>query len=215
MRLWCHRKQTKSILPLKEKGVTRIFDYNFSDYQISEKSYLSVYFNKLNKVKEFESFVNEYNVKIDMSQINSKDNYNAVSIMANVLSWGLIVFAVISIILFIIDLLKSYFQRIKKNIGTFKAFGVSNKRLVNIYILIVGATILIAIILSLIITIAIQEGLSLIGILKEGTYNYLDMCTPKTAVVVLVIAASSIGTIYLVIRDLLRQTPGDLIYNRQ
>lgn len=199
----------------KEKGVTRIFDYNFSDYQISEKSYLSVYFNKLNKVKEFESFVNEYNVKIDMSQINSKDNYNAVSIMANVLSWGLIVFAVISIILFIIDLLKSYFQRIKKNIGTFKAFGVSNKRLVNIYILIVGATILIAIILSLIITIAIQEGLSLIGILKEGTYNYLDMFTPKTAVVVLVIAASSIGTIYLVIRDLLRQTPGDLIYNRQ
>ncbi len=198
-----------------EQGVVRIYDYNFSDYQISEKSYLSVYFNKLNKIREFETFVSNYNVKIDMSQINSKENYNSVSIMANVLSWGLIVFAVISIILFIVDLLKSYFQRIKKNIGTFKAFGVSNKRLTGIYMLIVGATILIAIAISLVITFSIQEGLALMDIMKEGTYSYFELCTPKTAAVVLVIATSSIGTVYFVIQALLRQTPGDLIYDRQ
>lgn len=196
-------------------GVSRVFDYAFSPYSVSEKTYLSVYFNKLNQIREFESFVGEYNVKIDMSQINSKENYNAVSIMANILSWAIIVFAIICIILFIVDLLKSYFQKVKRNIGTFKAFGVSNKRLTSIYVLIVGATIAIAIIVSLLITAFFQILFRIIGFLKEGAYDYLSLGTPKTLAIVVIIAAASIVTIYCVMGQLLKRTPGDLIYDRQ
>ena len=198
-----------------ESGVCRVFDYDFSPYSISEKTYLSVYFNKLNQIRDFESFVSNYNVKIDMSQINSKENYNAVSIMANILSWAIIIFAIICIILFIVDLLKSYFQKVKRNIGTFKAFGVSNKRLISIYVLIVGATISIAIVLSLLITFFFQLFFKIIGFLKEGTYNYLSLGSPKTFVIVVIIAVASIITIYSVMGKLLKQTPGDLIYDRQ
>lgn len=197
------------------RGVQRVFDYQFSPYEVSEKTYLSVYFNKLNNIREFEQFVSEFNVKIDMSQINSKENYNAVSIMANVLSWAIIVFAIVCIILFIVDLLKSYFQKVKRNIGTFKAFGVSNRRMINIYVLIVGVTIIISITLSLIITFLIQNSLAWIGFLKEGTYNYLDLATAKTAATVFIILAASLVTIYGVMGNLLKQTPGDLIYDRQ
>lgn len=199
----------------KEKGVFRVFDYNFSPYSISEKSYLSVYFNRLNHIKDFESFVGEYRVKIDMSQIDSKENYNAVSIMANVLSWGIIIFAIVCIILFIIDLLKSYFQKVKKNIGTFKAFGVSNNRLISIYVLIVGSTIVIAITISLLLTLFLQELLELFGVMKEGIYGYLAIGNAKTFAVVCIIAVAAVATVYYVMRNLLKNTPGDLIYDRQ
>ena len=135
--------------------------------------------------------------------------------MANILSWAIIAFAIICIILFIVDLLKSYFQKVKRNIGTFKAFGVSNKRLISIYVLIVGATITIAIALSLLITFFFQAFFNIIGFMKEGTYSYLAIGNLKTVATVIIIAASSIITIYCVMRKLLRQTPGDLIYDRQ
>ena len=196
------------------RGVCRVFDYAFSPYEVSEKTYLSVYFNKLNKIRDFETFVGEYKVKIDMSQINSKENFNAVSIMANVLSWAIIVFAIVCIILFIVDLLKSYFQKVKRNIGTFKAFGVSNRRLISIYVLIVGATILIAVVLSLLVTFFAQEALAVLGLLKEGTYNYLDLGSAKTVATVLIIVAASVCTVYGVMGQLLKETPGDLIYDR-
>jgi hypothetical protein len=198
----------------KDRGVCRVFDYAFSPYEVSEKTYLSVYFNRLNKIRDFETFVGEYKVKIDMSQINSKENFNAVSIMANVLSWAIIVFAIVCIILFIVDLLKSYFQKVKRNIGTFKAFGVSNRRLISIYVLIVGATILIAVVLSLLVTLFAQEALAVLGLLKEGTYNYLDLGSAKTVATVLIIVAASVCTVYGVMGQLLKETPGDLIYDR-
>ena len=196
------------------QGVQRVFDYQFSPYEVSEKTYLSVYFNKLNNIRQFEQFVNEFNVKIDMSQINSKENYNAVSIMANILSWAIIVFAIVCIILFIVDLLKSYFQKVKRNIGTFKAFGVSNRRMTDIYVLIVGVTIIIAIVISLLFTCLIQNSLSWAGCLKEGTYNYLDLATVKTVATVFIIIFASLATVYGVMGNLLKQTPGDLIYDR-
>ena len=197
-----------------DKGVCRVYDYEFSPYEVSEKTYLSVYFNKLNKIRDFESFVGDYKVKIDMSQINSKENYNAVSIMANILSWAIIIFAIVCIILFIVDLLKSYFQKVKRNIGTFKAFGVSNRRLISVYLLIVGATITIAIVLSIILTYGIQAAFALIHFTKEG-YNYLDLGSLKTLATVFIIIIASIITIYGVMHRLLKQTPGDLIYDRQ
>ena len=198
----------------QDKGVCRVYDYNFSPYELIEKSYLSVYFNKLNHIKEFESFVDEYKVKIDMSQINSKENYNAVSIMANVLSWAIIVFAIICIILFIVDLLKSYFQKVKRNIGTFKAFGVSNDRLTSIYVLIIGATIILAIIISLCLVLVLQESLIIANVLKEDNYSYLSLLNANTLITVFIISTVSIVTIRRVIHNMLKQTPGDLIYDR-
>lgn len=196
------------------KGVCRVFDYNFSPYDIYEKSYLSVYFNSLNNIKEFESFVGEYHVKIDMSQINSKENYNAVNIMANILSWAIIIFAIVCIILFLVDLLKSYFQEIKKNIGTFKAFGVSNKRLISIYALIVTVTVVFATLISLTAALTVQGLLDLAGILKEGEYSYLDLGSIKTLLSIVIIIISSVCTVYAVMTKLLKHTPGDLIYDR-
>ena len=196
-------------------GITRVYDYDFSDYSISEKSYLSVYFNSLDSVKVFETFVkDEFNVKIDMSQINAKDNFNAVSIMANILSWAIVIFAIVCIILFVVNLFKSYFQKVKRNLGTFKAFGMSNMELINVYMLIMAATIIVAIAAALLITFAIQESLLLFGVMKDGVYSYLSLASIKTLLAVLIIVGASVFTVYEVMSKLLKATPGDLIYDR-
>lgn len=200
----------------EDQGVFRVYDYQFSDYSISEKSYLSIYFNSLDRVREFEDYVNqEFRVKIDMSQINAKENFNAVSLMASILSWAIIIFAIICIVLFVVNLFQSYFQKVKRNLGTFKAFGMSNGELISIYIMIMAGIILTAIVSSLLITFAIQEGLIAFNVLKDGTYSYLSLWSFKTLFAILIIICASVFTVYEVMHKLLQATPGDLIYDRQ
>lgn len=200
----------------EEAGIARVYDYNFSPYETSEKSYLSVYFNNLNQIRAFESWVNdEFQIKVDMSQVNSKENFNAVSIMAGILSWAIIIFAIVCIILFIVNLLQSYFQKVKRNMGTFKAFGVSNRRLISVYVLIIGAIILVSILIALAISFFTQEFLIAVKFLKDGSYSYLSLWSGKTIASILIIIVASLLTVFLVMRQLLRQTPGDLIYDRQ
>jgi hypothetical protein len=61
----------------------------------------------------------------------------------------------------------------------------------------------------------IQGGLNLAGIMKEGSYNYLSLWSLKTIISILIIIVVSVTTVYAVMNRLLRQTPGDLIYDRQ
>jgi cadmium resistance protein CadD (predicted permease) len=149
-----------------------------------------------------------------MSQISAKENFNEVSIMANILSWTMIVFAIVCIILFIVNLLQSYFQKVKRNLGTFKAFGIGNRELISVYVLIMVATVCAAIVISLAVSFAIQILLPLLGILKDGTFNYLDLWSGKMVGSVAIIVVASITTVYIVMYRLLKATPGDLIYDR-
>lgn len=197
------------------QDVHRVFDYEFSEYHISESAYISVNFKNLNAITEFQDYVHDhFNVNIEMAQINAKENFNAVRLMANILSWAMITFAIVCIILFIVNLLQSYFQKVKRNLGTFKAFGMSNRRLISIYALIMLAIVIVAVVTSLTITWLVQIMLPLLGIMKEGTFNYLSLWNAKTAVAVIIIVGASLCTVYAVMGKLLRQTPGDLIYDR-
>lgn len=199
-----------------DKGVFRVFKYNTGNYKQSGGRYLSVNFTDLDMIREFEKFArDEYRVKIEMSQVNAKENFNQVSIMANVLSWSMIVFAVICIMLFIFNLLSSYFVKVKRNLGTFKAFGVSNFDLISIYMLIILFMILVATVTAFTLTSLLEMLFPLLGILKEGQYNYLLLWKSNTFISIFVIVAASVFTVYLVMKRLLKATPGDLIYDRQ
>lgn len=199
-----------------EKGVVRVFNYEVSENPMSDSdNYISIHFNDLDMISEFAEFAKkEFEIDIEMSQINAKENFNEVSIMANILSWTMIVFAIVCIILFIVNLLQSYFQKVKRNLGTFKAFGISNYELIMVYVLIMMATICASIVISLSITWIIQEFISLLGIQKDGMYDYLEMWSSKTFWSVVVIILASVYTVYTVMKNLLKDTPGDLIYDR-
>ena len=198
-----------------KKGVERIYIYEEGVPVEDYDDYISVYFQDLNEIGSFQKYAKDnFNIKIDMSQISAKENFNEVSIMANILSWTMIVFAIVCIILFIVNLLQSYFQKVKRNLGTFKAFGIGNRELISVYVLIMVATVCAAIVISFAVSFAIQILLPLLGILKDGTFNYLDLWSGKMVGSVAIIVVASITTVYIVMYRLLKATPGDLIYDR-
>ncbi len=198
-----------------EAGIVRIYEY-LDKYPIEDlDDYISVHFEDLDNIVAFQERAKEdFKIDIEMSQINAKENFNEVSIMANILSWTMIVFAIICIILFIVNLLQSYFQKVKRNLGTFKAFGIGNFELISVYVLIMIAMILVSIVLSFAITWLIQGILPLLGLVKEGTFGYLSLLSGKTFVAILIIIVASVVTVYTVMNKLLKATPGDLIYDR-
>lgn len=196
--------------------LTQVFDFEFSDSYISQISFISVHFKDLDMIKEFETYVkDQFYIEIEMSQINAKDNFNSVSVMANILSWAIVVFSILCIILFIVNLLQSYFQKVKKNLGTFKAFGISNAELIRVYVLIMSATIVAAVIISFVSVYFVQVILPLFGVLKDGSFNYLSVWNMKTLYAVIIILICSVATVYRLMNRLLSATPGDLIYDRQ
>lgn len=195
--------------------VCRVFDYLKGDGAYGEFSFLSLSFTTLDSIRSFEAFVKEkYNVQVEMSQVNSKENFNAVSVMANILSWAMIVFAIVCIIIFLVNMLHSYFQKVKRNLGTFKAFGISSAELTQAYVLIILAIVLSAVIIALLLTNITQAVLPWLGIMKDGTFNYLSLWGTNTVMAIIIIIASTLLTVILVLRQLMKQTPGDLIYDR-
>lgn len=199
-----------------DKDVHRVFKYEFSDNERSHKAFISVHFRDLHKLRDFEAYVRDnFKVKIEMSQINTKENFNAVSVMGHILSWGIIAFAIVCIILFIVNLFQSYFQKVKRNLGTFKAFGISNRDLIKVYVLIMAVIILAAIVISISVTWLIQGLMHVCGILKDGVFDYLLIWSYKTVFSIVIIIMAAIYTVYAVMHKLLKATPGDLIYDRQ
>lgn len=195
--------------------ICRVFDYKVDEGTYEQFSSLSLNFTTLDSIRAFEGFAKDkFNVQVEMSQVNSKENFNMVSVMADILSWALIVFAIVCIIIFLVNMLQSYFQKVKHNLGTFKAFGISSAELTQVYVLIILAIIFVAIILALLLTWTAQGALSLMGIMKDGTFNYLSLWEGNTFLAVVIIVTATLITVKLVIYQLLKQTPGDLIYDR-
>lgn len=196
-------------------NVTRLYRYAVSPAPLPERRYLSVNFSSLDSIRAFENYAKtNFNVQIDMTQVASKENFYAVSVMANILSWAMIVFSMVCIIMFIVNMLQSYFQKVKRNMGTFKAFGISSKELINVYVLILLAIIFVAVLIALTVSWGIQLILPLLGILKDGTFNYLYLWNMKTVWSIVIVVVATLVTVRIVMGRLLRQTPGDLIYDR-
>lgn len=194
---------------------TRVYRYDVSDYSVSERRLMSVNFANLDSIRAFEQFAKDnYNVQIEMSQINSKETFNDVSILAKILSYAMIIFSVICIILFIVNMLQNYFQKVRRNIGTFKAFGIDSNDLILVYELILLVIVTVSVVLAFLTTYIIQILLPLFGVLKEGTYNYLSLICTETLVSVSIVVISTIATVYIVMRKLIQNSPGDLIYDR-
>jgi ABC-type antimicrobial peptide transport system permease subunit len=194
-----------------------VYDYDFSLTTPSTGSFVSVQFNSegLKNIRSFADYLNaEFHIDIEMAQIQSKENFSAVSVTATILTWTIIFFALVSVILFIVNLLRTYFQRVKRNMGTFKAFGMSNRELIGIYILILIAIVSGAIIISLVAVIVIQLLLAICHLTYQGGSPYLLLGNINTLFAILVILASSVLTVYWVMKNQLSATPGDLIYDR-
>ena len=205
--------------------VQRVYDLAVDESVSAPRGdYLSVEFRSLNHIREFENFAKhgkydpddpkkEYGISIEMEKVHSMENFNAVTVMAAILSSAMVVFSIVCIIMFLVNMLQSYFQKVKRNLGTFKAFGMNTRELTQVYILILITIVLTAVVMALMITWAIQSVLPLLGVEKDG-FNYLSVWNTTTYVATAVILMSTILTVIIVMTRMMKQTPGDLIYDR-
>lgn len=197
------------------RELERIYNYDTmeaDDYtSTSRDNVFSVHFTTLDSISAFENFVKcSAGIQIEMTQVNAKKNFWAVSEMAGVLTAAMIVFSIASIIIFIINMMHNYFQKVKRNLGTFKAFGISSNSLIIVYTLIIIGIVIVALTLSLAIVWIVQSLLPL----RQGAYSYLYLWNPITGWAVIIVLTSVFACVYIVMRRLLRSTPGDLIYDR-
>ena len=195
------------------EDVRRVHKLAYGPNHAERGSFLSVEFKSLKHIREFEAFAKRNSIQLEMEQVHSKENFNAVTVMASVLSAAMVIFSIVCIIMFMVNMLQSYFQKVKRNIGTFKAFGMNGAELIHVYIIILVAIVCASVILALLIAWGIQALLPVVGIEKEG-FNYLSLWNNTTYIAMVVIIISTIFTVVLVMTRLLNQTPGDLIYDR-
>lgn len=193
--------------------VRRVHKLATEDHPSQRSSFLSIEFNSLNHIREFELFAKENGIQLEMAQVASKENFNAVTVMARILSAAMVIFSLVCIIMFLVNMLQSYFQKVKRNLGTFKAFGMNAAELIQVYVIILISIVISAVVLALAITWIIQFALPVIGVEKEG-FNYLSLWNTTTYVAAIVVLLSTIATVCIVMARMLSQTPGDLIYDR-
>lgn len=233
-------KPRKISLQLLDEMFTEIYNHNdlnnykskifrFYDYEtrfrplipVNEYDRISLNFSNLDKLREFSILLLEnYQLEVDMAHIESRENYNFISRLTRIISLVLIGFSILSILLFMTYLLKRHLESIRRNLGTFKAFGLSNHFLTSVYVKIV-LTILSVAILSALILSAIfgyAGGMRLILYLFGARIEsgiYFSLISYHLILAILALIVFSILVLRKVSNRILSQTPGDLIYERE
>ena len=193
--------------------VRRVFRLETEEHPSPRSSFISVEFNSVKHIREFEAFAKEKGITLDMALVASTENFNAVTTMAGILSAAMVIFSIVCIIMFMVNMLQSYVQKVKRNIGTFKAFGMNGNELIQVYVIILVLIVLSGVVMALMITWAIQGMLPYLGVGKDG-FNYLSLWNTTTYIATAVIFISTVATVVWVMTRMLSQTPGDLIYDR-
>ena len=98
--------------------------------------------------------------------------------------------------------------------GTFKAFGISTRELMGVYIVIIIGIVLAALAIALAVTWLMQLFLPLLGVMKDGEYSYFLLWNARTWWAIGIIIVATTLTVLFVMHRLLHLTPGDLIYER-
>ena len=189
---------------------------------------MSINFGSLDHVEDFANyFSSELNsgdegeqsnvIELDTAKVKDKKNFLYLMNITLIITFLLIVFAVLSISLFISNLLRNHLNKIKMNLGTYKAFGLSNKEVTKIYLTImlrfIFSGIFSALLLSWILGIIINSFFKARFNLEELT-NYFILIDISTGLLLLFIIAITVLVSYFNINKILSKTPGDLIYNR-
>lgn len=193
----------------------RVYSYNMTNQKIEiPTDYLSIDFNRLDSIQSFAKWANtECGVKIDMTQIDAKKNFSIISRLGNLLSIVIVAISIAFIVIFLINLFRSHFEKVKKNIGTFKAFGMSNNWLIKVYMSVMTVMIISALFTALLVSLFFQYITSLIGTLNEGAPIF-DVLSNVTIYSLIATITFALGAIYYTVNKLLKCTPGDLIYER-
>lgn len=204
-----------NLLKCRNAEITRIYDFQpIQLYSLDDPAYYSVQITNLAKIKLFqEELYDKCGIKLEMTSIDQKNNFQFVQRMGNILSVCIIFIVVLFICFFIYFMLSTHFQRIQRNLGTFKAFGISNFTLYYIYIVlmlrITAASFVVAFAFAWLCNMVVDFFTQI----EEG-YSWINVLVWQNLLLLILAIVAAIVASYWVASVKLQHTPGDLIYNR-
>jgi len=204
-----------------QDNLLRIYDVKTEVGFNENYDHLAVNFYDLEKVREFKDYIlQKFNLSVDITQVEAKENYNYVSKLTLIISFILIFFSILNISMFISNVLSRHLEKIKMNIGTFKAFGLKRLDLVSIYIYLIVRFSFVSMILAFLVSLVFGESggvrfiLKILGSNIETGERYFDLFNWWSVLTILLIFAVTSIVTYFTSMKIVKQTPGDLIYNR-
>ena len=178
--------------------------------------YFTFHLNDLSKIEHFAERIKElFDISIEQGKIEEKKNIDFFNAIIHLLYLAVGVFSILSIILFIVNVLISHLNSNKRSLGTLKAFGLSNSYIVGLYsgiaLFLVGASFIIAYISTeLIGPFALRL---LLGDKTIGDLIYVNMSS--WVLVPFMVFMPVVIILAMVFKYLHNVTPGDLIYERK
>lgn len=183
-------------------------------------SNLSLKFSNLGEVANFQGDLQQkFKIELDLDQVEAKNNFHIISLIAKIMVIVIVLLSVFAIVIYIYNMLKSHLEKIKPNLGTLMAFGMSKKYLQDIYIRIIFRLMLRACALTFLILIGIQLIFTLIPHDEESTMstiisNFNVFTNHWLIVALLVMGITTFLFFRRTLKNFLTLSPGDLIYNR-
>lgn len=171
---------------------------------------LAFNFKDLGKIREFKAFMGtRFKMNVNLTQVEAKDNFKKVTQITWVVSLTLFLFGILSIVLFITNLLGTHLEQMRPNLGTMKAFGLEDIWLKNTYNIVIGYFLLVAFVIA-ILPLLILSSISALFWSEVP----LDVLNLPVVSAILLIFISSIYFARLTTTSIIKSTPGDLVYGR-
>jgi hypothetical protein len=209
---------TNAIVP---KQFIKIYDIIFeSTNNISnlQSDFISFFlypegFSKIDVLSE--DLFEKYGIEFENSRIETKNNYEIFKEILNFLSFLLVVFSCLSIIIFTINTVVSHLNSNKKSLGTLKAFGLTNQSIVLLYSCI--SFLMISISFSFAYFIAQCFGdfilLSILDLIPGNlSGSFVNAHTGFLSLMIIIPMLSILAKVFIYLNN---KTPGDLIYERK
>lgn len=204
-------------------SIYRIYNYNvLPNYSPEGQAvdYITFAFNKLDSIPAFEKYINEYELKIDMSVIEAKENFRMFNHVGNIMSFVVRLISILLITIYSSNIILAHINKNKKNLGTLKAFGLSNGQIISIYTIVttlfIGLVFLSAYLLAELVAPHllqfIVEQILQMNLGNSETRYFIGVGLLEGALFFLAIPLSLVS--FNVYRHVKGQTPGDLIYER-
>jgi hypothetical protein len=209
---------------LNDYTVLRYYDYSAAVGISSirpdiDPDKLIINFSSLDSVRSFQSYLLEkHKLKIDLNTVEAKENFNFFDKISSILSLILSSFSILLIIYVITSMMFEHIEKNKKNLGTLKAFGLSNSSITILYSMI--ALVVISIIFILGYLIAKLLG----GVISNFVLHLYQLNISKDSSIFILnfdiklvswfIVFPLVSTAIFITLKLRNKTPGDLIYER-
>lgn len=205
--------------------INRYYNYHarFID-QLEPKGFdnLSVNFTGLSKIRDFADYLGShaFALKIDLAQIESKENYDFISRLTRISSIILLLFSIYTIGMFLANLLRMHIEKVKMNLGTLMAFGISNELMERLYAMIAFRFVSMAMMIGLIAAsiFGYLGGVRMLLVVSQAGLEwnqlYFSLGNLWTLFTMLATWIFSLFAVRAALRKVLKHSPGDLVYDR-